>query len=116
MSASLLFAASETVDNDWATVVHHLGPTLQQFKTVLQKVLGTVEADRSANKHTECAKLESEISHELLLANAMAAAATVGKKLAVGEQMARREKALQALSKKVTTDIVTTMQRFVEAS
>ena len=75
------------------------------FFLFLHKVLGAVEADRSANRHTECAKLESEISHASLLANAVAAAATVGKMSAVAEQTAKREKALQALNEKVKTDI-----------
>ena len=79
-------------------------------------MLGAVEADRSANKHTECAKLESEISHASLLADAVAAAATVGKMSAVAEQTAKREKALQPLSEKVQTDIAATVQRSVEAS
>ena len=79
-------------------------------------MLGAVEADRSANRHTECAKLESEISHALLLADAVAAAATVGKMSAVAEQTAKREQALQALSEKVKTDIAATVQRSVEAS
>ena len=51
VSASLQFVAAETVDDDWAAVVHHLGPALQQCKVVLQKVLGAVEADRSMNRH-----------------------------------------------------------------
>ena len=110
------FFASETVGNNWAAVVHHLGPALQQFKVVLQKVLSAVEADRSANRHTECAKLETELSHASLLADAVAAAATVGKMSAVAEQTAKREKALQALSEKVKTDIAATVQRSVEAS
>ena len=113
MSASLQFAASEIVDDDWATVVHHLGPALQKFKTVLQKVLGAMEADQSVNKHIECANLESEISHTSLLANVVAVAAIIGKMSAVAEQ---REKALWALSVKVTTDIVATVQPSVEAS
>ena len=75
-----------------------------------------MEADRSTNKHTECAKLESKISHASLLADAMAAAATVGKMSAVAEQMVRREKALQALSEKVKMDIAATVQRSIEAS
>ena len=97
-------------------MVHHLGLALQQFKAVLQKVLGAVEANRSANRHTEWAKLESKISHASLFANAVAAAATIGKTLAVAEQMAKREKALQPLSEKAKTDIAATMQRSIEAS
>ena len=57
-------------------------------------MLGIVETDRSMNKHTECAKLESEISHASLLADAMAAVAIVGKISVVAEQKAKREKAL----------------------
>ena len=106
----------ETVDDDWAAVVHHLSPALQQYKVVLQKVLGAVEANWSANKHIKYAKLESEISHTSLLAGAVAAAATVGKMSAVAEQTAKREQALQALSEKVKTDIAATVQRSVEAS
>ena len=79
-------------------------------------MLGAIEADRSANSHMECAKLESEVSHALLLADAVAAAATVGKMSAVAEQTAKREQALQALSEKVKTDIATTVQRSIEAS
>ena len=116
VSASMQFAASETVDDDWAAAVHHLGPALQHFKAILQKVLGAVEADRNANRHTECAKLESEISHASLLSDAVAVGATVGKMSAVAEQTTKREKALHALSEKVTTEIAATVQRFVEAS
>ena len=83
---------------------------------MLQKVLGAVEADRSVNRHTECAKLESEISHASMLADAVAVAATVGKMSAVAEQTAKREQALQALSEKVKMDIAATVQRSVEAS
>ena len=75
-------------------MVHHLGPALQQFKVVLQKVLGAIEAAWCANRHTKCVKLESEISHASLLADVVAAAATVGKMLVVAEQMAKREQAL----------------------
>ena len=116
VSASMQFAASESVEDDWAAVVHHLGPALQQFKTILQKVLGAVESDRQAKRRTACADLESEISHASLLADAMAAAATVGKMSAVAEQTSKREKALRALSEKVTTDIAATVQRSVEAA
>ena len=116
MFASLQFAASEIVDDDWAIVVHHLSPTLEQFKAVLQKVLGVVQANRSMNRHTECAKPESEISHASLLADVVAAAATTGKMSALGNQTTRREKAFQALSGKVTVDIIATVQRSVEAS
>ena len=114
VSASLQFSASESVDDDWAAVVHHLGPALQQFKTILQRVLGAVEADRRAQRHTACAELESDISHASLLADAVAAAATVGKMSAVAEQTSKREKALRALSEKVTTDIAATVQRSVK--
>ena len=116
VSASLQFSASETVDNNWVAMVHHLGPTLKQFKVVLQKVLGIVETNRSTNRHTKCAKLESKISHASLLVDAVAAATPVGKMSAVAEQMAKREKALWALSKKVTMEITTTMRRYIEAS
>ena len=97
-------------------MVHHLGPALKQFKEIWQKVLGAVEADQNANRHTECAKLESKISHASLLADAVAAAATVEKMSAVAEQTAKREKALRALSEKVTTEIAVTVQRSIEAS
>ena len=79
-------------------------------------MLGAVEADQSIERHTKCAKLESEISHASLLADAVAAATTVGKMSAVVEQMAKREQALQALSEKVKTNIAATVQRSVEAS
>ena len=59
--------------------------------------------------HKECTKLESEISHALLLADAVAMATTVGRMLAVVEQTTKREKALRALSEKVTTDIAATL-------
>ena len=76
-------------------------------------MLGVVEADQSANKYTECAKLESEISYALLLADGVAAAATVGKMSAVVKQTAKRE---QALNEKMKMDITATVQRSVEAS
>ena len=43
-------------------------------------------------------------------------AATVGKMSAVAEQTSKREKALRALSEKVTTDIAATVQRSIKAA
>ena len=66
----------------WSTI---LALRSSSSRWCCKRCWAAVEADRSANRHTECAKLESEVSYASLLANAVATAATVGQMLAVAE-------------------------------
>ena len=107
------FSATAT-ETDWAMVVNQMGPALQQLQVCLQRVLNAVEDDSAKNRGTACASLEPEIRNASMIADAMAAAATVGRLSAVAEQTEKREKTLQTLKEMVKTEIADAVKRSAE--
>ena len=73
-----------------------------------------MEDDSAKNRGTACASLEPEIRNALMIADAMAAAATVGRLSAVVEQTEKREKTLQTLKETVKTEIADAVKRSAE--
>ena len=69
-----------------------MGPALQQLQVCLQRVLNAVDDDSAKNRGTTCALLEPEIRNALMIADAMSAAAMVGRLAAVVEQIEKRER------------------------
>ena len=50
MSASMQFATTKKVNQDWIRAIHQIGAALQQFKVVLQRMLDAVEVHHRENR------------------------------------------------------------------
>ena len=109
VSTSMQFTTKAT-ETDWAIVVNQMRPALEQFQACL-RALNAVGDDNGKNRGTACASIELEIRNASMIADAMAAVATVGRLFTVAEHTEKREKASQALNDTVKTDITNAVKR-----